>query len=566
MRSGIRHTAAILALLSALFSPASVITQSTPEWQIGDLFVGIGRFDDRPGQYLVYSPQGLQKESLTDLSAATITARKVPVGVTTGCMVAPPTYGNALYTTTFYGMRVMGFGAAHPHAASLAAAIDHPDVEAIESVVFDNEGNYYVGGLPPSRGRSSNPIPPYAYIFKYRRVGGADVLQQTYQVPNGTRGANWIDLGSDQETLYYTSEGSIIHEFRPADSDGGAYYREIVLHYPGGQTAEGSSYAVRALPPVAGDATLRPSGFLVAMHSGVFRVTYDGEVVHRYDVDGGNSGQYFALNITPDGQSFWTATFQADGAALPVAGNLYQFHIPSGALVRGPIAVRDSAGLRARSVWGLCVKREYTAAVNACYAMDASGTATLDAAGQPIRVACRVPEICAPQGIDEDGDGLSDAQDPDCTAPVVTRDPPVDPPHGTLDCSAAKASASTWPANHKWAPVTIDGVAAPDGTPAPITITAILQDEPTDTTGDGNTAIDGYGVGTPVAHVRAERTGDGRKPGNGRVYEILFSAASGAATCTGSVTVGVPHDQAKGVAVDDGIRYDSTVRSGSRIR
>ena len=74
-------------------------------------------------------------------------------------------------------------------------------------------------------------------------------------------------------------------------------------------------------------------------------------------------------------------------------------------------------------------------------------------------------------------------------------------------------------------------------------IAGILQDEPTNTIGDGNTPVDGEGVGSSIARVRAERTGSPRVPGNGRVYEILFSASSGAATCQGAVKVGVPHDQ-----------------------
>ena len=334
------------------------------------------------------------------------------------------------------------------------------------------------------------------------------------------------------------------------------------MHYPGGQLAEGSAYALRALPPIPGDWSLRPSGFLVAMHSGILRVTYDGEIVHRYDVPGDKPGQYFALNVTPDGQSFWTATFQVDGDGLPAAGHLYQFHIPTGTLVRGPIAVRDSNGDRARSVWGLCVKREYTAAVNMCFEVDANGSAKLDATGQPIAAVCQVPEICAPATADDDGDGLPDAQDPDCTPPLVQR-PPVDPPQGGLDCSAARPSSSTLPANHKWIPISVEGITGHDGSAAEITITGILQDEPTDTTGDANTAIDGQGVGTAVAQVRAERTGDARKPGNGRVYEILFTAKRGADSCSGSVKVAVPHDQGKGPAVDDGLRYDSTLRLAS---
>jgi hypothetical protein len=51
--------------------------------------------------------------------------------------------------------------------------------------------------------------------------------------------------------------------------------------------------------------------------------------------------------------------------------------------------------------------------------------------------------------------------------------------------------------------------------------------------------------------------------GNGRVYEIFFEASDGRGkSCTGSVKVGVPHDQGRGPAVDDGRRYDSTVAGG----
>jgi hypothetical protein len=63
--------------------------------------------------------------------------------------------------------------------------------------------------------------------------------------------------------------------------------------------------------------------------------------------------------------------------------------------------------------------------------------------------------------------------------------------------------------------------------------------------------------------VRAERSGTKKVSNNGRVYEIFFEASDvGGKSCTGSVKVGVPHDQGKGPAVDDGKRYDSTVAGG----
>lgn len=141
---------------------------------------------------------------------------------------------------------------------------------------------------------------------------------------------------------------------------------------------------------------------------------------------------------------------------------------------------------------------------------------------------------------------------------VTANRPPV--------CTATASPSVIWPPNHKQKVVVrLVGVADPDGDPVSVTMTGILQDEPTNTLGDGETWIDGGGVGTSEAWVRAERSGTPRVPGNGRVYEILYRAEDGhGGSCTGSALVGVPHDQGKGPAIDDGIRYDSTVAGGPR--
>jgi len=136
------------------------------------------------------------------------------------------------------------------------------------------------------------------------------------------------------------------------------------------------------------------------------------------------------------------------------------------------------------------------------------------------------------------------------------------------DCSRAVPSVGEiWPPNHKQV-IAIDilGVTDPDGDPVSITITKILQDEPTNTLGDGSTWVDGGGVGTSRAWVRAERSGTPKVPGNGRVYEIFFNVSDGrGGTCSSSVIVGVPHDQDHRPAIDDGVRYESTVAGGPRV-
>jgi ELWxxDGT repeat protein len=132
-------------------------------------------------------------------------------------------------------------------------------------------------------------------------------------------------------------------------------------------------------------------------------------------------------------------------------------------------------------------------------------------------------------------------------------------------CSEASPSiGEIWPPDHRMELISVFGITDPDNDPITITIRRILQDEPTDTNGDGTTAIDGLGVGTSQVRVRAERSGRRGIPGNGRVYEIFFEASDGRGkSCTGSIKVGVPHNEGRGPAVDDGKRYDSTVAGGS---
>ena len=131
------------------------------------------------------------------------------------------------------------------------------------------------------------------------------------------------------------------------------------------------------------------------------------------------------------------------------------------------------------------------------------------------------------------------------------------PPNEAPDCSSVTASQELlWPPNHKFVPISIIGVTDGDDDSIAITIDGITQDEEVDAkgNGDGNTSPDGQGIGSDTAQVRAERAGTG----DGRVYEISFTADDGnGGTCEGSVTVGVPHDK-KDTPVDSGQYFDST--------
>jgi PKD repeat protein len=122
------------------------------------------------------------------------------------------------------------------------------------------------------------------------------------------------------------------------------------------------------------------------------------------------------------------------------------------------------------------------------------------------------------------------------------------------DCSRARPSrAQLWPPNKHFVEIDILGVTDPDGDPVTITIDEVTQDEPTGT-GENNFCPDARFDGDQL-ELRAERSGGG----NGRVYEISFTATDGeGGSCSGTVTVCVPHDQGNGDdCVDSGQTEDS---------
>lgn len=128
-----------------------------------------------------------------------------------------------------------------------------------------------------------------------------------------------------------------------------------------------------------------------------------------------------------------------------------------------------------------------------------------------------------------------------------------DPP----SCAAAQARPSLlWPPNHRLIPVAIVGVSDPNGDPVGITVTGVTQDEPVNGLQDGDTSPDAV-ISNGSALIRAER----QDTGNGRVYQITFTAADGQlGSCSGAVTASVPLSMKGGQsAVDDGQLYDSTL-------
>ena len=187
-------------------------------------------------------------------------------------------------------------------------------------------------------------------------------------------------------------------------------------------------------------------------------------------------------------------------------------------------------------------------------ANSASGTATTDGSGTATftYTGTAAGNDIISATYDADGDGVFEVTASATKTWEITNNPP--------DCSAATVDRATlWPPNHRMRSVAISGVTDPDaGDSATINVTGVTQDEPTNGLGDGDTAVDaGVTPNSDVVQLRAERAGGG----DGRVYVITFTATDAqGATCTGTVTVSVPHDQKPGhAAVDSGQNHNSLV-------
>ena len=154
-------------------------------------------------------------------------------------------------------------------------------------------------------------------------------------LPIEDKGTDWLDLASDQKTMFYTSEGGRI--MRLDVSGTGTQLGDFA-------DIGGTSFALRLLPP--GDGS---GGLLVANSSDIKRLDGAGNIVQTYDAPGEDS--WFALNLDPNGKSFWAGDFST--------GDFFRFNIATGAIEVGPINTGTGSG----TLFGLCVKGEPAAAL-----------------------------------------------------------------------------------------------------------------------------------------------------------------------------------------------------------
>lgn len=220
----------------------------------GDVFAGIGN-----AQVKHFDNTGVLKDTLTDVSSSS---------ETTGMAFDT---ANNLYSTDFTAQTVSKYDSQGNYLSVFANGFaGHP-----ESIVFNNAGDAFVGQAD-------------ATTIEEFDASGNHLASFTAQTED--RGTDWIDLAADQCTMLYTSEGTSILSYNVCTN---TQNPDFVTGMTGA-----NAYALR----------IRPNGeVLVADSSQVLRFSSTGTLLQTYTFPGSpNDTTLFALNLDPDGTSFWT--------------------------------------------------------------------------------------------------------------------------------------------------------------------------------------------------------------------------------------------------------------------
>jgi len=292
------------AILLLLLSGAA----SAIPYTVGDVFAGVGA-----GKVNEYTPTGTLVQTLDSTSGSSeqtgmcfnASGNLYATSFTTGQMELFDNNGNLL---------------TYPWGGPFSL---HP-----ESCVVDNAGNIYTGEVDGAN-----------MIRKFDPSG--TTLLASFSPTTESRGLDWIDLAADQKTMFYTSEGSSVKRFDVSTST-------QLLDFATG--LQGTCFALRIRPNTNGEV-------MVACANQVYRLDNTGAVMQTYPKSGfvtpvggtGEPSQLFAMNLDPDGVSFWTAGY--------TTGNVYRIDISSGAQL-----TTFTAAPNVVSTAGLAVFGELTAA------------------------------------------------------------------------------------------------------------------------------------------------------------------------------------------------------------
>lgn len=178
-----------------------------------------------------------------------------------------------LYVTKFSQGQIVRFDPNGNPLGPIGSGFSNP-----ESIVFNPDGDFFVGDASQSNIKEFDP---------------SGNLVATFNVAIEDRGTDWVQLAPDQSTLVYTSEGTTVFRFDPVSN---TQLSPLATGLPGRV-----AYALRFIPSEDGTS----NDLLVADTENIVRLNASGQVIQTYDIAGENN--WFALNVDPDGTSFWSA-------------------------------------------------------------------------------------------------------------------------------------------------------------------------------------------------------------------------------------------------------------------
>jgi hypothetical protein len=250
-----------------------------PSFSTGNVLASVGA-----NRVNVYDPTGRLLQSLST-NSATVQEKGL-------CFDS----SGHLYVANFDGHSVSQFDA---HGQLLHAQWAGPfttEPRDPESCAVDRHDHVFVGLVHSREDQQAGEL---------REYNPDGTLLHLFHPRLGERGIDWIDLAADGCTVLYSSESGSIQRFNICTGTQGADLA---------QGLQGPCYALRQ----------RPNGeLMVACYTLIYRLDGQGHILQRYTRhDLGESAHFFALNLDPDGSSFWTAG--------DLSGTIYRVDIASG--------------------------------------------------------------------------------------------------------------------------------------------------------------------------------------------------------------------------------------------
>jgi hypothetical protein len=324
-------TALVVAIVSAAIGTSSAVANGVP-FAKGDVLADVGG--------------GLIRHF--DSSGNLLDTLETTTGTQEGDGMCFDKEGNLYATQGFVANTISKFDAnGNLVAASFGSGFnEHP-----ESCVFDGSNNLYVGQPDGSK-----------QVLKFNTSG--EPLGSFAAAPEA-RGTDWVDLAPDQCTLYYTSEGSAIKAFNVCTNT---------------QLAD----FAKGLPaPCFANRILAGGEELVACQTEAVRLSLAGAVLKAYPAAEYGSSYFFAMNLDPDGKTFWTA----DISSGKPTGKITRIDIATGATVTSFEANLSSF------LTGIAVVGEITAQPK----VELVPPPTANQVGSPYTFTAKVTEAGAPQ-------------------------------------------------------------------------------------------------------------------------------------------------------------------------